>query len=392
MRILYINDELTSPDGSSYHAMGILQNLKHILGKENVRCYPNPTDTFKVHANRDSHRERNKNLLQLIRVIRKPLLSFVKSFRICRELQKNDWTPTHVLGRTVMFDITALLVARRLQAKLIWEANTPMYYEHCILNHLPFQKLVEYWEKKTLQHSDCIYVVSNKCRDMLCEHYSLSPEKFLVIPNGYDRALYPSSSSEYGSIRHEIRRKEGLSDKFLVTFIGSMKPWHGIEQLCQTAELLQHHSKIHFIVAGNGNDQTHIEKYCSTHNNMTYKGKLSLEEMAKYLIASDLGIMPHEKIQPFYGSPLKMFDMIGAGLPFIGTSQGQVAEVCSQFLTSDFLIEDNTPSTISQRITDIVENQALYAQMRASVENSCTEMTWMKRTETLIDGIKKKLQ
>jgi len=389
MRILYINDELTTSDGSNYHANGILSNLQNILGPDNVRCYPQPRDGSSVGT---SHRnlklqKKHKNLLQLIRIFRKTILSHVRSRQLCRDLEQSGWTPTHILARTIMFDNTALLTARHFGAKLICEANAPMYHEHCVINHLPFQKAVEHWEKNLLQKSDSVYVVSDGCRDMLCEHYGLEASRFLVIPNGYMPSLYSYEDSRREEIRAQIRKQEVFSDKFVVTFIGSLKPWHGINQLCKIAHMLTDHPRIHFLVIGDGSEREHVETYCSTHNNMTYKGKLNLSEMSKYLVSADLGIMPYEKMDAFYFSPLKMFDMIGATLPFIGTDQGQINEICTRFLNTDFLIKDCTPEAICKQILSIAENPAIHAQMKSSLRDAAPKMTWNQRTQSLISHI-----
>ena len=389
MHILYINDELSTADGSNYHANGILRNLKHILGKDNVRSFPQAVDGSQMHTNHTNLnlQKKHKNIMQLIRIFRKTILSYTRSRRLCHELEQSGWIPTHILARTIMFDTTALMVARHFNAKLICEVNTPMYYEHCIMNHLPFQKVVEHWEKKLLIHSDSIYVVSNVCRDMLCEHYGVEPSRFIVVPNGYMKNLYPLQDSNREEIRCQIRSRENLSDKFVVTFIGSLKPWHGIGLLCQVAQLLASDSRIHFLVAGDGSERGQVEAYCSTHNNMTYKGKLPLSEMSEYLTASDLGIMPYAKMNNFYFSPLKMFDMIGAGLPFIGTDQGQIHDICAELLNENFLIQDCNPVAVSQQIIKLVESPSIHEQMKEKVCTVQQSMTWENRTSALLDRI-----
>lgn len=389
MRILYINDELATSDGSNYHANGILSNLQTILGTDNVRSYPQPRDGSSVSTSHKNLKlqKKHKNLLQLIRMFRKTILSYARSRQLCQELEQSSWTPTHILARTIMFDNTALLVARHFGAKLICEANAPMYHEHCVINGLPFQKAVEHWEKNLLQKSDSVYVVSDSCRDMICQHYNLDPSRFLTIPNGYMPSLYSYEDSRREQIRNQIRKQEAFPDKFVVTFIGSLKPWHGINQLCQVAHMLANQPHIHFLVIGDGSEREWVEKYCSSHNNMTYKGKLNLSDMSQYLLSADLGIMPYEKMDSFYFSPLKMFDMIGATLPFIGTDQGQIHQVCSKFLTNDFLIKDCTPEAVCKQILSIADNPAIHAQMKSSLKDAAPQMTWNQRTQSLISQI-----
>ena len=44
MKLLYINDELATADGSNSHAVGMLRAFESILGKENVESVPKAED------------------------------------------------------------------------------------------------------------------------------------------------------------------------------------------------------------------------------------------------------------------------------------------------------------------------------------------------------------
>lgn len=393
MKILYINDELATGDGSNYHALGIFQNLTKLLGKEHVRSYPTAMDGSAAPINQKAlaFREKHKHLLQPLRLVRKTLQSHIRSRKLIQELKADGFTPTHVLARSVLFDTTAISVAKHFSAKLIYEVNTPMYYEHCVLNKLPLQRAVEYWERRILEKSHGIYAVSAICRDMLCEHYRISAEKFVVIPNGYMEELYPPTPEEQQHIRTSVRTAQNMTDKFVVTFIGSLKGWHGIDRLCEIAGLLEENPRIHFLVAGDGSEHALIEEYCKLHTNMTYKGKLSLQNMAGYLFASDLGIMPYHAMDNFYFSPLKMYDMIGAGLPFLGTRQGQIQEFCETYLSSNFLLPSDLASETAKKILLLSGNPILLTAMREQVLSTRPYATWQARVQELIQYLKSRL-
>lgn len=378
MKILYINDELVTHDGSNYHALGIYHNLIKLLGAENVRSYPVATDGSGAPAVHSSlaFREKHKFVLQLLRVVRKSILSRIRAGKLIRTLEADNFVPTHVLARSVLFDTTAIWVAKHFSAKLVCEVNTPMYYEHCVINRLPLQSAVERWERRILEQSHGIYAVSTICRDMLCERYKLSSEKFCVIPNGYMEELFDREDN----VRKEVRGQEHLEDKFIVAFIGSLKSWHGIDRLCEIAEALEKHTHIHFLVAGDGAEHERIASYCAAHTNMTYKGKLALQGMAECLIASDLGIMPYHTMDNFYFSPLKMYDMIGAELPFLGTGQGQIAKICNEHLSSDFLLQNSTISESAKQILQLSTRPETLCSMKIRLKELKPHVTWHART------------
>lgn len=388
MKLLYINDELATGDGSNSHALGMLQAFESILGKENVVSYPQPQDGSgkPVNLRANKLKSKLKAPLAVVRYFRKKYLAIKKSKEICRKLIEKGFVPTHILARSTDFDVTAIHVARKFNAKLVYEINTPMFYERGVLKKEPMVKQIEAWEKKIIDASDAVYVVSNICRDMLCEHYRASKEKFVVIPNGYMGELYHESDGERKKIREKIRVKEGLTNKFVVTFVGSLKIWHGIQILCETAQAMEKNRDVIFLVLGDGEMHGMIDGYAYKHDNMIFKGKVNLEIMKEYLYASDLGIMPYEKKENFYYSPLKMYDMIGAGLPFIGTSVGQIEEVCNKYINEDYLVDDPSVRVFTKRIEEIrlSKKNTVMAKMILDFKE---KVSWINRTQELIDSI-----
>ena len=385
MKLLYINDELATGDGSNSHAVGMLRAFESILGTKNVMSYPQPQDGSgnPVNLGANKLKSKLKAPLAVVRYFRKKYLSIKRSNEICRELASKGFSPTHILARSTDFDVTAIYVSKKCKAKLIYEINTPMFYERGVLKKEPMVKQIEAWEKRIIDASDSVYVVSNICRDMLCDHYHVPKDKFVVIPNGYMGELYHESDEERKEIRNNIRANHGLTDKFVVTFVGSLKIWHGIQNFCETAQAMEAEEDIVFLVLGDGEMHDMIAEYANTHTNMIFKGKVSLETMKQYLYASDLGIMPYAKKDNFYYSPLKMYDMIGAGLPFIGTAVGQIEEVCRSYKRLNCLIPNNDGRSISAAIY----NARKTSDMRDNMFES-KEFTWQKRVEMLIDNLK----
>ena len=384
MKLLYINDELATGDGSNSHAVGMLRAFESILGTKNVMSYPQPQDGSgnPVNLGANKLKSKLKAPLAVVRYFRKKYLSIKRSNEICRELASKGFSPTHILARSTDFDVTAIYVSKKCKAKLIYEINTPMFYERGVLKKEPMVKQIEAWEKRIIDASDSVYVVSNICRDMLCDHYHVPKDKFVVIPNGYMGELYHESDEERKEIRNNIRANHGLTDKFVVTFVGSLKICHGIQNFCETAQAMEAEEDIVFLVLGDGEMHDMIADYANKHNNMIFKGKVNLETMKQYLYASDLGIMPYEMQDNFYYSPLKMYDMIGAGLPFIGTSVGQIKEVCRAFGFENSLIPDNKTETLVRSIRNSRKMVGIYENLIRR-----KDVTWMDRANELMTEI-----
>lgn len=388
MKLLYINDELVTSDGSNSHAVGLLCSLKEILGVENVESFPQAEDGSRKPTNIKTGRlkAKFKGTLQIVRYFRKKYLSIKRSEKIIADLKNKGFVPTHVMARSTAFDTTAVYVAKSFGAKLIYEFNTPEFYERGVIKEEPLTGAIETWEKGIIDVSDYIYINSNICRDMICEHYHLNKNKFLVIPNGYMGELYTENEVQRQEIRESVRFIEKISDKFVVTFVGSLKVWHGIRTFCEIAKNLENDDSIQFLVLGDGEMHDMIADYVQKHKNMIFKGKVDLETMKNYLYASDLGIMPYENKDYFYYSPLKMFDMIGAGVPFIGTRVGQVEEFCMAYLNEKFLCNDSHMNSYISSLRNAISN---IDEMNELVKKIRSNVTWKKRADELITCIER---
>lgn len=389
MKLLYLNNELAVADGCNAHALGMLNAMKRKIGESNIYTYPQPEDcSAKQDSKRvSSFKDNFAGLLQYVRYYRKSIKSYRLAKQLLKDMQEKGFCPTHIWVRSSVFETTAIYIAKATGAKLICEMNTPFYYEWCVTRKLPLRDKVEKWEKNLLHKADYIYVVSEKLKEMYIEHYALADEKFIVVPNGYDKELYSDWNECYEIIRRDIRKSEGLEDKFVVTFIGSLKVWHGIDRFCEVARKMEDYNKVHFMVLGDGEMRSLIQEYVSEHTNMTFAGKLDYQTMKKYIYASDLGVMPYTMTENFYFSPLKMYDMIGGHLPFIGTNVGQILDVCKTQLDHRFVVKDNSTDALVSAIRNIIGDVSLYSGMQCLIDEKISEFTWDARAQVLIEKI-----
>ena len=201
--------------------------------------------------------------------------------------------------------------------------------------------------------------------------------------------LYQENAMERENIRKYVRNNFGLMDKFIVVFVGSLKAWHGIENLLKLASIMSSYDDIVFWVVGDGEKRDVVIEYLKANKtkNLYWFGKVDFYKMRDLLYTSDLGIMPYAKIDYFYFSPLKMYDMIGAGLPFIGTNIGQIADLCHRYLSDDFLVENNEPETLFNAIFSIYINSQKRKEMQERVLAIRKYFTWESRAKELLTFI-----
>ena len=122
-------------------------------------------------------------------------------------------------------------------------------------------------------------------------------------------------------------------------------------------------------------------------DNIIWKGHLPLSLMAEYLTGCDLGIMPYLPMDSFYFSPLKLYDMIGACLPSIGCSIGQIAEVYEEYPEAGWDVKNGNVREYIELIRHLQQNKSEVKIKKKHLINSRMNHTWKIRVENLIDSI-----
>ena len=355
MRILYYNLQLGSFDGSNAHASGMLFALRCVLGDENVMVANRTSEASYSHA-AGALKSKLGRALDPLRMARKSRQSRKNAREIIKKVRDAGFEPDVILARSTLYDTAPIEIAQKLGCKLITESNTPFEYECCDLRKMSLRRNVRAFERKLYEMSDGIYAVSSTLKRMLVDSHDVPSEKILVIPNGYSAELY-SDFDGRAEIRARVRKEQNVGDRFVVTFVGSLQTWHGIERLVDIADCMSSlgEHKVVFWVLGDGPKRDLVRDRADGADDFCWFGNVRPKRMKELLYASDLGIMPYDPIKHFYFSPLKMYDMIGAGLPYLGPRVGQIAEESGPAVGEACLLEDYDSQSYAERIAHLRE-------------------------------------
>ena len=385
MKILYYNLQLGCFDGSNMHALGMLNALKKICGEENIYV---ANDVMQLTYNHRASKLKRKvsKVLKPIRILRRNYLSRKNVRSIIEKINNDHFKPDYILARSQLYDKTPVLLAKRIGCKLIIEHNESLVYECCKLKKSDSVKSVKSYENMIFKNADGIYVVSDVLKQIILINYpTINDNKVISIPNGYMNELYDIQDEQKNLISKRIRKEMGTENKWVVIFIGSLQNWHGIEKLLTAARNMNYDKDVVFWVLGDGEKRDVIQEYTKEYNNLKWFGNVPFEKMRDLLISSDLGIMPYENMDNFYFSPLKLFDMIGAQLPFIGLKIGQIESICLQDFNNNFLLNTASPDEIISRINYLRNNKDTYHCMKNLLIYKTKNHTWDTRARILFD-------
>jgi len=183
----------------------------------------------------------------------------------------------------------------------IIELNSPIIEERGTIRSMPFARKKR---REILHSADHVVAVSQWLRDWAIHEIGCAPHKVHYIPNG--TALKPSK-------QRDLWREKWQLHGTVVGFVGSMKPWHGLEQVLRIAE---NEPTFTFLIIGEGPQDI------PAHPRIRHMGRLNGQQLAHAIACFDVAIAPYSPDSPPYFCPLKVVDYLSQGVPVVATRTG----------------------------------------------------------------------
>jgi glycosyltransferase involved in cell wall biosynthesis len=227
--------------------------------------------------------------------------------------------PDAVYERSSLFSYAGLEVARDLGVPLVLEVNAPLAEEQATHRKLILRRTASALERLVLLEADAVVVVSSAMAGW-ARAAGVAPERITVMPNAVDPARFrPGAGGE------AVRRRLGLTGARVIGFVGSLKPWHGLETLLRAARRLHERDPdVRLLVVGTGRLTGML---VPTERHVTWAGRVAHEEVPGYLAAMDVVAVTYPPGDGMYFSPLKLYEAMAAARPVVGARVGQVAEM-----------------------------------------------------------------
>jgi glycogen synthase len=187
-------------------------------------------------------------------------------------------------------------------------------------------QLVYDLEKKGMDESDAIIVVSNFTKEKIINHYGVNPDKITVVHNAVEFNDHNFNEEDFGM----------KDENKVVLFLGRITLQKGPDYFIDTAKkVLEIQSNTRFVIAGNGDMATSIINRAANlgiADKVLFTGFLKGKEIDKAYQMADLYLMPSVS-EPFGITPL---EAIRNGTPAIISKQSGVSEVLNHCIKVDF--------------------------------------------------------
>lgn len=223
---------------------------------------------------------------------------------------------------------------------------TDIYYYDKLFHTFIAKKIDKNYEKKVLQNTNHILVVSNPIKQNLNKNSGKNIlHKITVIPNGYDE----SDFNYENSLKQE---------KFIITYTGTISTEYKLQGFFQALKNLDENLKNNICVRFIGSNVEIINTYNFSDNNIIIEkvNYLPHEEILKELHKSSLHLLviPDNKNNKGILTG-KLFEYLGSQKPILclGPVDGDAAKIindCNAGATFDYMDTNNIELFISNNI------------------------------------------
>jgi glycosyltransferase involved in cell wall biosynthesis len=289
-----------------------------------------------------------------------------------------DWACEVVLERYSLASGKALEASRALGIAYVLEMNAPLADEAARYRGL---QNVETWrarERTILNAADAVVAVSSGVRAYAIQ-CGVAPERTVMVHNGVDLERFESATGK------TIRHRYGLDRADVVGFVGSLKPWHGVDLLLHAAAELDQAVKV--LIVGDGPQRGEVEALARTlhmDDRVVLTGAVAHHAVPDYLAAMTVGAAPYRGRSDFYFSPVKVAEYLAAGLPVVASRQGDLPDLVGE---AGLLVNPDDASQLREALHRVLSDQPLRHRMQHAARQRAKTMTWDEaaaRVETVL--------
>jgi glycosyltransferase involved in cell wall biosynthesis len=205
--------------------------------------------------------------------------------------------------------------ARRHGVPGLLEVNAPLVEEQAEHRALHHRALAQEVAACAFGAATALLAVSTGVASYLAR-FPGAADRTHVVPNGVDPR------------RFDLPATRSASDDIAIGFVGTLKPWHGLDALVDAfASLATSLPRARLVLVGDGPERRALEERADAAGvgaRVTWTGAVAPERVPSILAGVDLGVAPYPHLPDFYFSPLKVLEYMAAGLPVVASRSGSL--------------------------------------------------------------------
>lgn len=286
--------------------------------------------------------------------------------------------PDLVYERYSLWGLAGLAHARSRDLPFFLEVNAPLWEEARSYRNLALARAAKAVARDLFEHATRILVVSTALGDRLVQE-GVRPDRIVHFPNGVAPA--------FRQPRPPAARPAALEGRPVLLFVGSFKPWHGIEFLLDAFQELLSRSDAALWLVGDGPLASTVDALQARYpDRIVRTPAVAHDEVPGVLRAADAIVVPYTPDAPDYFCPLKTVEALAVGVPILASDV-----TANKGLNLDAAaikwFEAGARQSFVAAALDLLENRAAEAARAADANPRVVDerFTWAQRGRELAD-------
>ena len=221
----------------------------------------------------------------------------------------------------------------------ILEVNAPLIDEQRTHRVLVDEQAADAALQEQVQAALATICVSDPVRDWVIAR--TEGTRVFTVPNGVNV--------------HRITPQPESPGAPVVTFVGTLKPWHGVDVLLRARA--QAHKDWKLRIIGDGPMRAELDDLArSLGIDMDFRGAVAPDAIPQHMAGTAIGVAPYPAMDTDsdqYFSPLKVYEYMAAGLPVVASRVGQLPEIMGE---SAYLVPPSDPEALAAALDALVAN------------------------------------
>jgi glycosyltransferase involved in cell wall biosynthesis len=278
-----------------------------------------------------------------------------------------------VVERYALETGAARVASTRLGLVHVLEVNAPIVLEAARYRGLGD---VEYWlerERQTFATADAVVVVQRRLKSYV---HGVAPDVSVkCVPNGVSVERFAHAEPDDLGVPPAST---------VIGFVGSMKPWHGVDDLVTAfAGLAPRHPSVQLVLAGDGPQTDAVVRRISAAgltDRARLLGAIPHHRIPAVLRSFDIAVAPYRSTPDFYFGPLKVVEYLAAGLPIVYPAIGDMPEIIG---ASGVAYPPGDIAALGSALDSLVVNADRRLQLGAAARRRSMRHSWTHAADAI---------
>lgn len=191
-----------------------------------------------------------------------------------------------------------------------------------------------------------------------------------VVPNGVDPQRF--------------RPRPEPSGPFTIGFVGSLKPWHGVDVLVRAVAQV---NGVHLRIVGDGPERASLEQLAvglGLTDRVEFAGMVSAAALPGELSRLHVGTAPYPTPEGYF-SPMKVFEYLAAGLPVVASRSGQLPGIITDGVEG-LLTPAGDALALAAATKRLRSHPEVRGRMRRAARHTAQRHTWSSAVDASLDS------